>query len=338
MVSLSPLQTDTWHLEYKPFKRVRIQYAIRCDYPDGKIKEWEVLAALAPNLPQQTVHQSRLFIYGEEAKGATSRTVSEDHQRIFWVRCPVQMLQRDNQLVAMVEHDVTSAKRQLVPGPPLESVSPLPVNESWFCLKETPEINFNHPPFQEFLTKNALRLDKDESILSFGRRVHHFVRTYMRYNINAPFGETTITQDCQTRDGHCGNYSRLVVGIMRANNIPARLLFGHWLLKDISQGPTEDHTQSEFYIPEIGWVMADSSVAVPTGGWKPEGDIEEGFANDSTCFITFHLHGPLLLPTHNFGPQKQAHLQGIYTPAVGGDWSKMKMTTTLSVTTLRKFS
>ncbi len=331
------LPTDlngVWHLEYIRYKKVRVQYKIHCAHPDGMISEWEVIAAIPPDLPQQKIHSSHIFIYDRDVLDGVSHTVGDENQTIFDVVCPPRLVGQDDQLEATVQHEITYSMRKLVPGNAITHVKNLSASEQRFCLKETAEINFRAPEFQQFLTRNDLRRHLDESTLTFGRRVHHFVRAYMRYNREARFEDTSIVKDSKTRIGHCGNYSRMVVGIMRASDIPARLLFGHWLIVGKAQVGGQPHTEAEFFAPGIGWVLSDTSVSVPTGGWKPGWNIEEGFASEETGFIAFNLQGPLLLPTHDFGIQKQYHLQGIYTPAVGGDWQKMKIESTLQITEL----
>lgn len=303
-----------WHLEYVPSERVRLTYTHRSEWLGDTITESEIIAAVPPTLRHQKVNSSRLIVGGKETNAAQTRDLTPAHHPIFWTRFSAADATKKNIVEASVVHDVTLFERKLVPGKSPTPVPDLSPSEKKLCLDRTPEMDFDSRNFQSFLTEKTLRRKDDESILAFGKRVHDFVFAYMTYKVDAELEKTTATTDCQTRIGHCGNYARLVAAVFRANNIPARLHFGHWAVAGAKNTTGDPHTRCDFFVPDIGWVLCDANYP-------------NTFGNDDGRFVTFHLHGPLLVPTANWGPNPQYHLQGIYTPAVGGNWEHNRTTT-----------
>jgi len=209
---------------------------------------------------------------------------------------------------------------RLVPGPSPKAVPQLSEKERSLCLAETKDIDFRSAAVQQYIEKNGLRRGKDEGVVDFGRRVYRNVRQSMKYKVDAPFDGRPCSDDLKTMVGHCGNYSRLAVAVFRANGIPARVQFGHWLTKSGTFEGGQPHTRAHFWAPGVGWVLCDTSIAVRPGGWKPERDLDIGFGSTRTDFLAYHVHGWLQVPTRHWGPQLQTHLQGIYLPALGGTW------------------
>lgn len=305
---------DVWHLEYAPSEHVRLTFTQRSEWLGDTITESEIVAAVPPALRHQVVHSSRLFVEGRATNESKTRELSPAHQPIFWTHFPAANAAEKNVVEASVVHDVTLFARKLVSGKSPIPVPDLSSSEKRLCLARTPEMDFDSRKFQSFLREKALLRKEDESVLAFGKRVHDFVFGYMTYKIDADMEGTTATRDCRSRIGHCGNYARLVTAIFRANSIPARTHFGHWAVAGAKNSTGDPHTRCDFWIPDVGWVLCDANYP-------------NTFGDDDGRFVTFHLHGPLLLPSANWGTNRQYHLQGIYMPAVGGKWEHNRTTT-----------
>ena len=87
--------------------------------------------------------------------------------------------------------------------------------------------------------------------------------------------------------GDCGSYSLIFVALCRSVGIPARVANGHWCCK----AKKNYHVWNEFYLPNYGWIPADSTDGRITRE-KPsllagDGDSEYYFGNlDSGRFIS----------------------------------------------------
>jgi transglutaminase-like putative cysteine protease len=75
------------------------------------------------------------------------------------------------------------------------------------------------------------------------------------------------------RTGDCGSMSDLYDACLRAIGIPARMDCGFW------QGNNQLHCFSEFYLPNCGWVPADTSQDAEN--WDPTGTYPYMFAADT---------------------------------------------------------
>jgi transglutaminase-like putative cysteine protease len=56
--------------------------------------------------------------------------------------------------------------------------------------------------------------------------------------------------------GECGDYSSLLIALLRAKGIPARPVVGYWAVSGIDQA----HVWAEFYLEEVGWIPVDPTV------------------------------------------------------------------------------
>lgn len=328
---LEPDFSGPWHLEYAPAHHVFVKWSVARECPEKTVRGWEIYAANPPSLPYQKVDSAELIVDGKKVAKPNVLDLSVAHVPLLGTQLLNSPEAVSNKVETESRYEVTTYSRKLVPGPANGPVEPLLPRDRGVALAANAEFDTHSPVFQEFIDKNDLRIHKDEAVLNFAHRVYRFVRQGMKYKADAPF-ETTLSEDCKSPWGHCGNYSRRVVGIMRANGIPARMSFGHWIVggtKTYDEG--QYHTRSEIYVDKIGWVLLDTSRGIPDGGWKPEANLDCGFANDEGWFFVFHLHSSLLVPTLTWGPQHQEHMQTTYTPAIGGSWKGSKTTVRLSV-------
>lgn len=327
-----------WHLEYAPAHHVRVTWAMTRECPESTVRGWEVYGPVPPSLDYQKMQGSPqvAISFGDDGNPMESMT-PQSFRDASLAQVPIWGIQflpssgtLNRRLRVASEYDVTTYSRRLVPGKGANPPAPLSQNERGLYLKATKEFDTGSKEFQKYLDDSDLRRHAGETVLAFAHRVYRFVRQGMKYKVDAPF-ETTLTEDCKTPWGHCGNYSRRIVGIMRANAIPARMSFGHWIVGGTNTYPEgRPHTRSEIYVDDIGWVLLDTSEGIPDGGWKPEPNLDCGFAEDDGGFFVFHLNSSLIVPTKTWGPQPQMHLQNIYMPALGGSWDGS--TTTYSFT------
>jgi transglutaminase-like putative cysteine protease len=86
------------------------------------------------------------------------------------------------------------------------------------------------------------------------RRIFQWVCDSLDYHY--PPGERGACATLERGSGDCGEYSFLFIALCRASGIPARLVAGFKGLEN-----TGHHAWAEFYLPGVGWVPADASMA-----------------------------------------------------------------------------
>ena len=111
----------------------------------------------------------------------------------------------------------------------------------------------------------------------------------------------------------CGGLSALFVSVMRASDIPARMLVGRWAESgkegDKVGGVTyyQEHVKAEFHADGVGWIPVDMASAVSYDQSK------EGlryFGQDEGDFLVLHIDADLRIDMRLFGRQDVGWLQG----------------------------
>lgn len=72
-----------------------------------------------------------------------------------------------------------------------------------------------------------------------------------------PIIDKGVTNALKNRVGDCGEFSFVFIALCRSLGIPARMVLGAWAIPQ-KEG---EHAWAEFYLPNYGWVPADSTVA-----------------------------------------------------------------------------
>jgi hypothetical protein len=98
----------------------------------------------------------------------------------------------------------------------------------------------------------------------------------------------------------------LFVAALRANEVPARTLWGRWA-KPQEGDYGQWHVKAEFFAEGIGWVPVEMAGALAWSGV----DLDDLFGRDEGDFITLHIDTDLLVETHRFGKQPIGWRQGV---------------------------
>ncbi len=295
------------------------------------VRGWEAFAASPPDLPDQLVTKRELWFDGKIVNNAQAVERSAAKVPILVARFTTAEIGHGDPVGVWTRYEGRLSRVRLVPGAPKTPVEPLSAEERNLDLAATASVDYRSDAVQAFIRRAGLRLKRGEGVVDFGRRVYEYIRKTMKYKADAPFDYVPCSADVGTMVGHCGNYSRLAVAVFRANGIPARVEFGHWVNKSGTFDGGQPHVRAHFYADGVGWVLCDTSIGIPPGGWKPEKNLDIGFGNWRADFLVLHEHGWLELPTKHWGPQPQTHLQGIYLPTVGGTWEGANYKTVLKV-------
>lgn len=321
---------EPWHLEVTPGPKFRVTNQIT-RVSDEPVTAWEAIAAAPPDLNDQRISKRELFVDNRLVLKPEVRESSPAQVSVLATEFTAKDIGHRDPVTVKAVYEGQMFKVALVPGASARPVADLPDHERALCLAETVDINWKSPAVQEFIDKAGLRLKAGEGVVEFGRRVYRHIRQTMKYRADAPFDGQPCSADIKAMVGHCGNYSRLAVAVFRANGIPARIQFGQWVDKPGTYKDGSPHTRAHFWAPGVGWVLCDTSIGIPVGGWKPERDLDVGFGSTRNHFLAFHIHGWLQVPTRRWGPQKQTHLQFVYMPAEGGTWERSRYDKTLVV-------
>eukprot|EP01117_Protostelium_nocturnum_P020077 TRINITY_DN887_c0_g3_i3.p1 TRINITY_DN887_c0_g3~~TRINITY_DN887_c0_g3_i3.p1 ORF type:complete len:1630 (-),score=381.09 TRINITY_DN887_c0_g3_i3:54-4943(-) len=186
-------------------------------------------------------------------------------------------------------------------------------------LKTSSELNFKSKPFQEWLARVNMHIGvfgNKETILMFAYRVYSLIAKDFEF---AHPSEMRITEIVKAQKGDSTALCKVFVSIMRANEIPSRVLYGR-KLQPKRQGETvtwlngsnpaaeEDqlYSMAQFYLPAVGWIPVNASKPVRgiNSSWSeknPETWIG-GFGTDEANFVTFSVdRGLVEMPI--YGPK-----------------------------------
>ena len=86
----------------------------------------------------------------------------------------------------------------------------------------------------------------------------------MRYDkTGIGWGDGSAVFACEQRRGNCTDIHSLLIGMARAQGIPARFVIGFPTPSDVSEGVIPGyHCWAELYVPDLGWVPVDASEAI----------------------------------------------------------------------------
>ena len=101
--------------------------------------------------------------------------------------------------------------------------------------------------------------------LDRARAIYNYVVSTMRYDKSGEgWGRGDAIFACNVRRGNCSDFHSLLIGMMRAQGLPARFEIGFPLPTDQHDGEIPGyHCWAQFYLDGVGWVPVDSSEA-----WK----------------------------------------------------------------------
>ena len=128
-------------------------------------------------------------------------------------------------------------------------------------LKDEPYISVDHSGIQELartLTADA------EGIYDKAQSIFDYVNTNMNYDESPLFARKGSVSALYNLKGICTDFASLMIALLRASNIPARMV-GGYLFDEVAResgqqywnGSKLAHAWVEFYLPGFGWIPAD---------------------------------------------------------------------------------
>eukprot|EP01114_Cavostelium_apophysatum_P008415 TRINITY_DN2087_c0_g1_i1.p1 TRINITY_DN2087_c0_g1~~TRINITY_DN2087_c0_g1_i1.p1 ORF type:complete len:802 (+),score=153.16 TRINITY_DN2087_c0_g1_i1:47-2452(+) len=187
--------------------------------------------------------------------------------------------------------------------------SPISDQERRHYLASTKSMPHDSRTFQSWLQQRDLFIRSGESKLAFARRAFIGVSKAMLYLSPCSFDFEAIVTANQ---GDCGCINRVFVATLRANGVPARLLYGRHAKsivigqtvtfgfgdQEVSNGKQfkQTHVQSQFYDEIIGWIPTDPTSTVrnknPQFNENDDNSMVQWFGFDRGTFLTFCLDEP----------------------------------------------
>jgi transglutaminase-like putative cysteine protease len=288
-----------YRLEHQPVKRIRAVLTLHIDEPAGGVEEWTVYAPRAPELGRQRDVKTTLVPPGEPVKaGLPERTLLRG-----------RVTGQPRGIEVQVVYEMTLYRCRLLPRlrgdrPARAALDPKRVAE---YTRATAGEDFDAKPFQQFLDRAGLRRGPKEGDLSFARRAYRYLRHHFEYSTQDM--DKRASNVCRVGKSDCGGLSCLLIAVLRANGVPARMLLGRLAVSEVppktkGQGTnTQTHAKSEFFARGVGWVPVDMTFSDGT---------EFGyFGNDPAYFVTMDLDVEMSVPTFAVGPVKLGGLQGM---------------------------
>lgn len=105
------------------------------------------------------------------------------------------------------------------------------------------------------------------------KKAFEFVNLYMTYDIDDAYSNKGALSALTYGKGVCEDYAELMVALLRASGVPARVVTGYWAESGAFQNgqalaSNYAHAWPEFYLPEYGWVAAEPTYTYTVSGVK----------------------------------------------------------------------
>jgi len=303
------LPPTRYTIEVKDHQGVTGVLTYRMSCKNLRAREWLVFAPVAPELPGQMKVKTTLFPAGFAAK---DHSALERALRVG--RVPVRTPEQLTDLTVRVTYQATLESRTLKalpPGAKPGSVPALTKADRKAYLAELGDINIKSDAFKKWLERRRFMRSPGEEDIDFARRVFLGLASTFAYEYRLG-SDRRASVVCQAARSDCAGLSILFAAVMRANNIPARTLFGRWAVSAKANDKVGDieyfqwHVKAEFFSDGVGWIPVDVSQAIlndkSTGGLRY-------FGVDRGDFITMHIDPNLVLDAFTFGRQPIHNMQ-----------------------------
>jgi transglutaminase-like putative cysteine protease len=301
--AVPPGLNTAYSLKVWPSETVSASFTIWAKYPEYTINEWELICALPPNLPDQTI---------SNLQTKPAMDVIEDlaplHRKLLRAHVHSAATSSTHELKVSISFDARLQPRMLLSrGPSAAQGEPAALTEAErkLALRPSVQLDYTSAAFRAWLDKNQLHRAEQEGEVDFARRVYQAIGKNIRYDLYVGRTSERASFVCTVSEGTCAGLSNVFAAALRSQGIPARVLMGRIGRAD---SPSDSfngvrmslgHAVAEFFAQGVGWVPVDATGASSGMYW---------FGKKSPIFITMHVDPDLTIATAAFGQQKRKEL------------------------------
>jgi hypothetical protein len=309
LAELRASEPESLVLETTEAKSIKATMDFTAHYPNLQAREWTIFAAIPPELPSQKKVKSTLT-----PSGKTLKDKANPNRGYYEVRLTKLKKENLSEITVKLKIDATLYERHLRPAEAdevLPKVAELSAVEKKAALAELGPMDFGKSDFKKWLKETSLLREAKESEIAFAQRVFLYLRGKGKYDYRAEMKRDS-SEVCKSMETDCGGWSMLFVSILRANQIPARTLYGRWAKsadeKEKLNGVPyyQWHVKAEFFASGVGWVPVDLSCGIV------HDKSEKGlifFGHDPGDFVTFHVDAHFDVDTKIFGVKTIFNMQ-----------------------------
>lgn len=308
--AIAGAQQPAYVLEKVQSQPIKAVLSFKVKHPKARAIEWYLFLPKAP----ETYTQSKVRTITDPA-GVEKEDLSPEKRPMFTITVPARTRDLQTSVFLKVKFEAIVHGWKLRRRQPGEK-APVPVELSKEDRKKYllafGDMDYQSQELQKWLKEYKLQRNPAESEIDFGRRVFLTIRSHFKYDYRTKLNRKA-SYVCQVDKSDCGGLSVLFASSMRANGIPARVLYGRWAqsakenekIKGTKYYQT--HALAEFYADGIGWVRVDPSAAIVHDHSK------EGltfFGKSILPFFTIHIDPNIQFNAVRFGNREVHAMQG----------------------------
>jgi hypothetical protein len=276
----------TFYVEAKPVLQFRATLTENWVCPNAGEGTLYVFAPMLPELAGQRKVSTRLLVKGND-KLKAEEVVEEGigKRPMLRLRIDSNELSPKSGIHLRLEYRGTLYARTLKLGKSPKAVPELTEYERRQYLATSVTMDYNDPEFLHWINEQGLKQRRNEDTMQFAQRVFTYLIKNGKYSEDT-FGSKAHrpSRVCKSLTTDCGGFSLLFVAVMRANNVPARTLFGRWAIPQTDERG-QHHVIAEFLVEKSGWVPVDIAGTIVH---KPN-DLNAFFGNTNGKHIAFHI-------------------------------------------------
>lgn len=331
IASVEELSFGSCHIERKLRQHVKCSLKENFVVPlTFNVEAWSAFVGFPPKCDSQHLESAQLLVVGNpNLKGHVVPESSWLKREVLFTYFRTTDCSSPNTLSIEANYSANLYTRELVSGEPPMPAMLLSEIERQQALGTSELLDFNAPQFQTWLANNDLRKRPGEDEIWFALRAFKKIRAEHEYEYIEKQARTI--SNLTTRKGiDCGGACGLLVGTLRANQIPARCLIGKWAQSSDNSNDgiqlAQSHVKAEFYASKIGWIPVEMSGAVERKELPPL----NYFGRDDGNFLTLQIDPDMLLDTEMFGTKTIHFLQNaaIWFRGRGRNYNPYKRTRT----------
>lgn len=289
------------HMQKAPAKSYTGTLRFKVEGPSVEALQWVVFNPAPPDTDFQQFKGMTISIDKSKESGQYVKEQSPEHRYIFRSLVSANESSLINKLSMRTTYSLAIAPGQLASGVSAVTVAPLSDRQQALYTAASETINYRSADFQNWISSKGLVKRVNEGDMDFAWRAFAAIRRQFDYNYDRE-QDRHISKLCSASATDCGGVSWMLVGVLRANGIPARSVVGRWLKNDPSPDNSENgygqvHVKSEFFAKNVGWVPVEMSGAIS----DKFGDPLAYFGRFNGDFVVFHIDSDLVFDSLWFG-------------------------------------